>query len=403
MRMRIIRCVMRFDPLHSLESNFWQAKTDLCMWMLGEAKYNAWSQGLHNIRLKVEQASFAYLSLFAYILSVCFVFVYAVWPPWLMVEIKKLLPPRKVIRAMYDEYQFRSRTLFKKRLVDALISAATPSAKIHGLILTYFAEKILLHEAHSRALEAKPPAEPVLLKVLTEAIEAHPDAIEFPVLNSSREVAADGETRIKKTWKNKMKSVSENMLEENWPIPSASRLKMAGLKICTCDMIHQTQLQLHQRVPVLRVPKVLIDDGTDSLLRNLAALERLKYPLSETPLACFIKLMDNLIDTPEDVLVLREAGVIVHHLGSEKAVADMWNALGTGLPFYPSEQWATMLTQINVLTRDRHTLIWVEFKQKYMSKPWLVTGTVAAVLLLILAVSQTLFTAFQVFLRVPIH
>ncbi|KAM3685483.1 hypothetical protein ACJW31_11G121100 [Castanea mollissima] len=70
-----------------------------------------------------------------------------------------------------------------------------------------------------------------------------------------------------------------------------------------------------------------INDGTESLLRNIMALEQCHYP-REAYVCNYMVLLDYLIDTRVDVDLLVEKKIIVNELGSNKAVAVMVNKLG---------------------------------------------------------------------------
>ncbi|KAI4354732.1 hypothetical protein L6164_003578 [Bauhinia variegata] len=76
----------------------------------------------------------------------------------------------------------------------------------------------------------------------------------------------------------------------------------------------------------LRIPQLIVDDGTENLLRNLVALEQCHYP-DEAYVCNYVVLMDYLIDTKEDVDFLVEMQVIVKKVGSNKEVANMFNSL----------------------------------------------------------------------------
>jgi hypothetical protein len=41
----------------------------------------------------------------------------------------------------------------------------------------------------------------------------------------------------------------------------------------------------------------------------------------------YMELMNGIIDTKEDVRILREAGIILNHLKSDKEVAALWNGM----------------------------------------------------------------------------
>ena len=55
----------------------------------------------------------------------------------------------------------------------------------------------------------------------------------------------------------------------------------------------------------LKIPRFEINDGTESLLRNIMALEQCHYP-REAYVCNFMVLLDYLIDTREDVDLLIE-------------------------------------------------------------------------------------------------
>ena len=69
-----------------------------------------------------------------------------------------------------------------------------------------------------------------------------------------------------------------------------------------------------------------LDDNSDVVLRNLVAYEASIAP--ETMIFTrYIELMNGLVDTPEDVKRLREAGVILNRLKSDEEVANIWNGM----------------------------------------------------------------------------
>ena len=76
----------------------------------------------------------------------------------------------------------------------------------------------------------------------------------------------------------------------------------------------------------LKVPCLEVDDSTECLFRNLMALEQCHYPLKAYICNYFV-LLDYLIDTREDVELLVGKKIIVNHLGSNEAVANIVNKL----------------------------------------------------------------------------
>ena len=78
--------------------------------------------------------------------------------------------------------------------------------------------------------------------------------------------------------------------------------------------------------PVLELKSFIIGDETESVARNLMALEQCHYPW-EAYVCNYIVLLDNLINTAADVDLLVEKNVIVNWLGNNKAVAILINNL----------------------------------------------------------------------------
>lgn len=75
---------------------------------------------------------------------------------------------------------------------------------------------------------------------------------------------------------------------------------------------------------ILRMPRLLIHDGTKSLFPNLIAFEQCHLDCSND-ITSYVIFMDNLINSPADVGYLHYCGIIEHWLGSVAEVADLFN------------------------------------------------------------------------------
>ena len=98
-------------------------------------------------------------------------------------------------------------------------------------------------------------------------------------------------------------------------------------KICRYFLCLKCFGCLERMQPLLKMPRFEINDVTESLLRNIVALEQCHYP-REAYVCNYMVLLDYLIDTTEDVDLLVEKNIIVNDIGSNKAVATMVNKLG---------------------------------------------------------------------------
>nr|XP_048335997.1 UPF0481 protein At3g47200-like [Ziziphus jujuba var. spinosa] len=80
----------------------------------------------------------------------------------------------------------------------------------------------------------------------------------------------------------------------------------------------------------LKIPPLRVDDKTECIFRNVMALEQFVYP--NAPRICsYIFLLDQLIDTVEDVDLLVDKRIVENWLGSNRAVAALANILSTKL------------------------------------------------------------------------
>ncbi|KAJ0017704.1 hypothetical protein Pint_11879 [Pistacia integerrima] len=82
----------------------------------------------------------------------------------------------------------------------------------------------------------------------------------------------------------------------------------------------------------LQIPQIEIHDNTESLIRNVMALEQCHYPF-QTLVCGYVTLMKLLIKTEEDVDLLVEEGIIsADSLGSSTEIKDMFNKLCLQIP-----------------------------------------------------------------------
>ncbi|KAI3789103.1 hypothetical protein L2E82_01890 [Cichorium intybus] len=80
----------------------------------------------------------------------------------------------------------------------------------------------------------------------------------------------------------------------------------------------------------VKLPSIIIDDSTKTMLLNLTAYERCTNDARKW-VASYICLLDSLIDDLEDVPALRKAGVLDISFGSDKEVAKLFNEIATDL------------------------------------------------------------------------
>ena len=136
-----------------------------------------------------------------------------------------------------------------------------------------------------------------------------------------------------------------------------------------------------------------IDAGTAPRFRNLIAFEQ-GCPTSRDHFTSYAILLDNLINTPKDVSILKKHGIIESTLGRDEEVADLFNSLckGAYLRTYSKidylEQLFKNVTQYSEV--DRHK--WrARLVHDYFGTPWSTISVIAAIILLILTMVQAIY------------
>ena len=137
-------------------------------------------------------------------------------------------------------------------------------------------------------------------------------------------------------------------------------------------------------------------DGTEDVLRNILAHEQTSKDSDEkggTMVCGYAMIMDSLIDTQEDIAILTRAKVLENHLGSDERLVQMWNEMCINIweGSFP-EDFKSMINEIMGHYRIHWRVLYVEFWAKFCSRPWLWMSAMAAVILLILSLLQTIFT-----------
>lgn len=193
-------------------------------------------------------------------------------------------------------------------------------------------------------------------------------------------------------------------LERRKYIPSATKLQALGVELIKCINSIQVSCTHEDRQPklfpfiktkqlVLRIPHLKVDDSTESLLRNVMAFEQSHYKL-ETHICNFIIFMDFLIDTKKDVDLLVEKGILENNLGDNVVIATMFNRIGLQITL---SRWH--YGGVVKKLREHNEKPWnhakATLRRVYFIDPWKGTATVAATVLLIFTLIQTVCSVIQ--------
>ncbi|XP_072984397.1 uncharacterized protein [Typha latifolia] len=174
---------------------------------------------------------------------------------------------------------------------------------------------------------------------------------------------------------------------------SAKELSAAGIKLCQSGSHHMRDVSFepHYLWGKLMLPRMVVDDLTRSRLLNMVAFEMCLGAASEYGITSFVWLLDCLIDHADDVKELRKKGILLNALGSDEQVADLFNEIATDLTL-DQQPYNEVLKKIASHCGSKTKVFIYQLKDTHFSSPWTTISFVAAVVLLVLTVVQTIFT-----------
>ncbi|KAI5344917.1 hypothetical protein L3X38_012794 [Prunus dulcis] len=138
----------------------------------------------------------------------------------------------------------------------------------------------------------------------------------------------------------------------------------------------------------LKLTPFKFKDETEWVVRNIMALEQFLYP--NNPYICnYFLLMDQLVDTVDDVDLLVENEVIINMLGSNKAVAKLVNRLCQQI-----NEDKFCYSHIGRQLKDHYDNIWnhnvATLKRVYFKDLWTGSSTVLGVFVLLFSIIGTI-------------
>ncbi|KAL3686207.1 hypothetical protein R1sor_004229 [Riccia sorocarpa] len=143
----------------------------------------------------------------------------------------------------------------------------------------------------------------------------------------------------------------------------------------------------------LYLPQIDIDDNTEMILRSLVSYEMI-HGEGEHKLISYLSIMDDLINTEEDVRLLRKgktpviAGVF---LGEDKDIASLFNALGQNISFRKSKECQALINNVSNWCAQERRQKFIRFTDRFRDRPWIIVSLAAATVLLLMTAAQTTY------------
>ncbi|PON93748.1 hypothetical protein TorRG33x02_104510 [Trema orientale] len=176
-------------------------------------------------------------------------------------------------------------------------------------------------------------------------------------------------------------------------MPTATNLQEAGIKLEKATTSPPSNiLDIKFDNGVLQIPQLLVQDVTESLLRNLICFEQC-LPHCEEVITSYAVLLDNLINTTKDMEILCKSEIIDNLMDIEGATI-FFNRIFNDtnmLHFY----YLPLVDEVNKYCQRR----WPRYRRvlmhDYFKHPWALISVIVAAILLILTLLQTVFTIIK--------
>jgi hypothetical protein len=169
-------------------------------------------------------------------------------------------------------------------------------------------------------------------------------------------------------------------------VPSATSLVESGVKFKRSTS--KSILDVKFNDGVLEIPPIIIHDVTETMFRNLISYEQCHSHCSDK-ISSYAILLDSLINTAKDVDILCENKIIENWLNPEDA-AQLFNKLYLDTCVY--YDYTGLSRQVNSYCQRKWPRWRGALVRNYFNTPWAIFSTLAAVILLILTLVQTVYT-----------
>ncbi|KAI9178592.1 hypothetical protein LWI28_028284 [Acer negundo] len=171
------------------------------------------------------------------------------------------------------------------------------------------------------------------------------------------------------------------------PFPCARKIKGSGIKFK--KVAPDTILDIRFSNGCLEIPPLLVQETTETVFRNLISLEQC-LPDCPPIITSYAKLMDNLIDTPEDVEILSDHDVLDNWLNPEDAT-QFFNKLYNDA-YVKTFYYHDVCQQVNSYSKRWWPKWRYFYTHNYFTAPWAIVSQIVAVIFLIIGFLQTYYS-----------
>ncbi|KAK9987226.1 hypothetical protein SO802_032177 [Lithocarpus litseifolius] len=201
---------------------------------------------------------------------------------------------------------------------------------------------------------------------------------------------------LRTTLLNNLKKVNNSSQEnskKDWQTyRNVQDLKNAGiwLKPCKTTFLNYISYIRSCFIGYLTIPKMKVDNSSGQKFFNLMAFKMCPDFINNYEITSYICFLNSLMNHADHVIELRKAGILQNFLGSDQAVAKIFNELGTNLVLNPN-----IYSDVRADIDKHHQTLksrLLRFYHDYFDSPWSIPAFFGILLELVLTGIQTWFS-----------
>ncbi|KAF8041759.1 hypothetical protein BT93_A0380 [Corymbia citriodora subsp. variegata] len=180
---------------------------------------------------------------------------------------------------------------------------------------------------------------------------------------------------------------------EQIAIPSVSDLSNVGVRFVATKG-NLSSLGFDAKMATLYLPAISLDVNSEVFMRNLVAYEASN---ASGPLvfARYTELMNGIIDTAEDVKLLRERGVISNRLKSDEEVAKLWNGMSMSIRLTKVPFLDKAIEDVNRYYNGRWKVKLRKFMKQYVFGSWQFLAVLAGIVIMLLVTLHAFCSVYK--------
>ncbi|KAK6915100.1 Protein of unknown function DUF247, plant [Dillenia turbinata] len=189
-------------------------------------------------------------------------------------------------------------------------------------------------------------------------------------------------------------TITKPPLVEEIAIPSVSELSKSGVRFKPLKEGTILDIDFDMKTFTLRLPVINLDVNSEVVLRNLVAYEVsvVSGPLVFTR---YCELMTGIIDTEDDVKLLREKGIVVNRLNKDAEAANIWNGMSKSIKLNKVKKLDKVIENVNNFYANRWKIRVAKYLQKYVFGSWKCLTLLAAIFLLLMMALQSICSVYS--------